>query len=113
MIVHVVMIQPRPDLEAGALAAVLADLRAAAKEIPSVRRLRIGRRVKHGRPGYETAMTRDFAYLALIEFDDERGLADYLEHPSHAALSRHFATIGEQALAYDYEVAEASDTPAW
>ena len=112
MIVHVVMIQPRADLQSGALATAVADLRAAAKEIPSVRRLRIGRRVRHGRPGYEASMSRDFAYLALIEFDDERGLAEYLEHPSHAVLSRHFATIGEQALAYDYEVAEASDTPA-
>ena len=114
MIVHIVMIQPRGDLHADALSGVIADLRAAVEEIPSVRRLRIGRRVRHGRPGYETAMTRDFAYLAIIEFDDERGLEEYLLHPSHAALSRHFATIGEDALAYDYVVAEASDiSVAW
>ena len=51
-------------------------------------------------------------YLALIEFDDERGLQEYLRHPSHAALSRHFAALGERSLAYDYEVNEVSAVSA-
>lgn len=109
MIVHVVMIEPRAHLERGALAVAIADLQTAAREIPAIRRLRVGRRVRHGLPGYEQLMTRDFSYVAIFEFDDQRGLEEYLRHPSHAALSRHFATAGEQALAYDYELVDASD----
>lgn len=110
MIAHVVLIQPRADLERRELEATVTDLESAAREIPSIRRLRIGRRVRHGLPGYEQSMTRDFSYAVIIEFDDQAGLEEYLRHPSHAALSRHFATAGEQALAYDYEIVDAGET---
>ena len=108
MIVHVVLIQPRTGLERSAVDAAIADLQTASREIPSIKRLRIGERVRHGLPGYEQSMSTDFAYVALIEFDDRRGLQEYLQHPSHGSLSRHFATLGERTLAYDYEVAELS-----
>ena len=109
MIAHIVMIEPRADLERGTLPAAIADLQAAAREIPSIRHLRIGRRIRHGLPGYEQSMARDFSYAVIIEFDDRAGLEEYLRHPSHAALSRHFATVGEQSLAYDYEVVDVGD----
>jgi len=104
VIVHVVMIQPRAAVEPAAVEAAVADLTAASREIPSIRRLRVGRRITHGLPGYEQLMTADFAYVAIIEFDDQRGLEEYLRHPSHATLSRHFANLGERSLAYDYEI---------
>jgi hypothetical protein len=112
MIVHVVLIQPREPVQRSAVAGALADLATASKEIPSIRRLRVGRRTRHGLGGYEPAMTRDFAYMALIEFDDRDGLEEYLRHPMHAALGRHFASLGEQSLAYDYEVADVADAAA-
>ena len=108
MIVHIVLIQPRAALDRTALDRAVADLQTASREIPSIRRLRVGRRVRHGLPGYEQAMTADFAYVALIEFDDQQGLQEYLRHPSHGALSRHFATLGERTLAYDYEISDVS-----
>jgi hypothetical protein len=102
------LIQPKSAIESTALDAAVADLKAASIEIPSIRRLRVGQRVRHGLPGYEQSMTTDFAYVALIEFDDREGLHEYLQHPSHGALSRHFAALGERTLAYDYEIAELS-----
>ena len=108
MIVHVVLIQPKPGLERSAIDAAIADLKTASRQIASIRRLRIGERVRHGLPGYEQSMSTDFAYVALIEFEDRSGLQEYLLHPSHGALSRHFATLGERTLAYDYEVADVS-----
>ena len=108
MIVHVVLIQPRTGIERSAVDAAVADLQAASRTIPSIKRLRVGERVRHGLPGYEQSMATDFAYIALIEFDDRLGLQEYLQHPSHGALSRHFATLGERTLAYDYEVADVS-----
>ena len=109
MIAHVVLFAPRPGLPEAERRAVLDALTRAAAEIPSIRRFRVGRRIRHGLPGYEQAMRVDFEYLVMIEFDDEAGLRAYLQHPSHAAAGAHFTTSSAAALAYDYEIVEASD----
>ena len=104
MIVHVVLFQPRQGLSDDQRDRVLADLRRAATEIPSIRRFRIGQRMLHGLPGYEQAMRHDYQYAALIEFDDREGLEAYLRHPAHEAAGRQFTEAASHALAYDYEV---------
>lgn len=109
MIVHVVLFEPRPDLAESDRRQVLEDLRAAATVIPQVRRCRFGRRVRHGLPGYESAMAHDYQYVAVMEFDDVAGLQAYLRHPAHLAAGRHFTMSAANALAYDYEVEEAKD----
>ena len=109
MIAHVVLFAPKPDLTETNRQAVLEGLVAAASEIPSIRRFRVGRRVRHGLPGYEQAMRTDFEYVVMIEFDDEAGLRSYLQHPSHSAVGRHFTTSSVAALAYDYEIVDPSD----
>jgi hypothetical protein len=106
MIVHVVLFSPRPDLSGADRDAVLDSVMKAAREIPSIRRLRVGRRIKHSLPGYEQAMRDDYEYAVFIEFDDAAGLKAYLQHPSHAAAGQHFTASASRALAYDYEVAE-------
>jgi hypothetical protein len=104
MIVHVILFQPRPDLTRAQREAVLSALSAAAREAPTVRGCRIGRRVKHGLPGYEQAMPQDFEYAAVIEFDSLDDLRAYLQHPAHQAIGQHFSTAAAAALAYDYEM---------
>lgn len=104
MIVHVVLFSPRPDLSAADRAAVLAALESASRNIPSIKRLRIGKRVKHSLPGYEQMMRDDYEYAVIIEFDDVEGLKAYLQHPAHAAAGHHFTASASKALAYDYEV---------
>ena len=84
----------------------MADLQHAAVTIPSIRSLRIGRRVRHGLPGYEQMMGVDYQYLAIFEFDDRAALEAYLRHPAHEAAGRHFTEAAAHALAYDYEVIE-------
>lgn len=84
---------------------MLAALDAAAREIPTVRRFRVGERVTH-RAAYEAMMPQDFPFAAIIEFDDLAGLQTYLEHPRHEALGRLFYQLQEAGLAYDYEVAQ-------
>ena len=106
MIVHVVLLKPKPELTDEQRRAIVADLRLAATAIPSVRRLRVGKRVRHGRPGYEQLMAQDFEYAVLIEFDDVEGLVAYLAHPQHAAIGMHFVQSAAAALAYDYEIEE-------
>ena len=80
-----------------------AALESAAREIPTVRRFRIGDRLTHG-AAYEPMMRENFPFAAIIEFDDLGGLQAYLHHPRHEALGRLFYRLQDAALAYDYEV---------
>jgi hypothetical protein len=104
MIAHVVLFAPRQDLHGAQRLEILESFRTAAEAASTVRSVRIGRRVRHGLPGYESAMRDDFEYLAILEFDDVGGLKAYLEHPAHAVAGRHFTASAAAALAYDYTV---------
>jgi len=53
-------------------------------------------------------MTVDYEYAAVIEFDDEAGLKAYLEHPAHQQLGSQFFEMFEQALMYDFDLAEGT-----
>jgi hypothetical protein len=106
MIVHVILYRPRIDLADGMRQQILEGLATAATAIPSIRRLRVGKRVRHGRPGYEQAMHTDFEYAVIVEFDDVDGLAAYLAHPAHNAIGSHFSASASDALAYDYEMVD-------
>ena len=112
MIAHVILFRPRTDLAAADRRAVFEALRKAARSIPSVRRCRVGRRVRHGLPGYEQAMREDYQFAAIFEFDDVEGLKAYLQHPAHASIGGHFTTAASAGLAYDYEVADADGADA-
>lgn len=109
MIAHLVLLQPKPELTADQKRAALEALAAAARNVPEIRRFRIGRRVKHGRPGYEQLAVQDYDFALIIEFDDVEGLGRYLAAPAHGALGHLFATATSAALAYDYEMADAAD----
>ena len=106
MVTHVVLFRPRADLDEGQRRGLASALTKAIREIPSVRRARVGRRVTHGR-GYESLMRVDYPYIALLEFDDMAGLQAYLAHPAHEELGRTFFETFEEALMYDYDVDEA------
>jgi hypothetical protein len=109
MIAHVILFKPRPGLGAAERGAVLQTLTAASRDIPAIRSFRVGKRVRHGLPGYEQAMSEDFEFLVLIEVDDLDALKAYLTHPSHDAFGAHFTASSAAALAYDYEVADVAD----
>jgi hypothetical protein len=103
MVAHVVIFKARQDLPEGERRAFAASLERAAREIPSVRGVRIGQRVLHG-AGYE-AVTPDTAdYLAIVEFDDVAGLQEYLVHPAHEELASRFRQALSSALIVDFEV---------
>jgi hypothetical protein len=107
MIAHVVLLQPRPDLTEAERDAALAALRNAASGVPEIRALRLGRRVKHGLPGYEQMMAHDFEYALIVEVDDVEALKRYLQAPAHAALGDVFYRATSAALAYDYDLTDA------
>jgi hypothetical protein len=110
VIAHIVLFEPRPDLTETDRRHLLDGLRAAAREIPAVRRLRFGPRVWHGLPGYEQMMRDAYSFAAVIEFETLEDLRAYLAHPAHARIGRHFMESSVRALAYDYTLADAADT---
>lgn len=109
MIAHIVLFEPKPDLSGDDRQQLVDGLRAAAREIPAVRRLRIGRRIAHGLPGYEQMMRDDYSFAAVIEFESVEDLRAYLAHPAHANIGRHFIESSVRALAYDFRLVEAAD----
>jgi Stress responsive A/B Barrel Domain len=64
---HLVLMKPRPGLSPADRDALVAAFERAAREIPSIRGIRVGRRITHG-AGYEQPDAAD--YLAVIDFDD-------------------------------------------
>ena len=108
MIAHVVLLQPKPELTDAQRAEALQTIERSTAGIPEIRRARLGRRVKHGLPGYEQLMPQDFEFALIIEVDDVDALKRYLQAPAHAALGRLFYTATSAALAYDYEFIDHS-----
>lgn len=107
MIAHVVLFRPRGDLSSAGRHALAEAFETALREIPSIRRARVGRRVLHGR-AYEALMHVDYQYAAVLEFDDAAGLRAYLEHPAHQQLASQFFDAFEHALMYDFDLKEGT-----
>ena len=103
MIAHLVLLKPRTDLSADDRHALVDAFDRAIREIPSVRGVRIGRRVAIG-ASYETAASDQVEFIAVVDFDDVEGLRAYLQHPAHAELGRRFGTSLSAAAVYDFEV---------
>jgi hypothetical protein len=108
MIIHVVLFRPKADLESAQAETLVHALEAAAREIPCVRRFRVGRRVEDG-PAYPASGASDFAFAAFVEVDDRAGLETYLSHPVHAALGQAFNAGLAAALIADYDVRDAGE----
>ena len=102
MVSHVVLMTPRPNLAAADRRALIDAFDRAIREIPTVKDVRIGRRVTHG-AGYEQSAP-EMSYLAVIDFDDLAGLQTYLRHPAHLDLGARFGQSLSTALVYDFEV---------
>jgi hypothetical protein len=102
MVIHLVLMKPRPDLSAAEREAFVAAFERALREIPSIRGVRVGRRVAHG-AGYE-ASAPNAEYVAVIDFDDLAALQAYLRHPAHEELGARFGTSLSWALVADFEV---------
>lgn len=104
MVMHVVLYQPRPDLTVAEREQFESALTAAIRDIPTIRRVTLGKRIRLG-TAYDAMMTTDYAYAAIFEFEDDGGLRAYLEHAAHQRLGTLFYSCSAAALAYDYEIA--------
>ena len=108
MVTHIVLMKPRPDLSAADRRAFVVAFERAHREIPTIRHVRIGRRVCHG-AGYERTALDAADFLAMLDFDDLAGLQEYLRHPSHHELGVRFRASLSSALVYDFEMVGAEE----
>jgi hypothetical protein len=107
VIAHIVLFRPKAQLAAGARQRLVDSFTRAVRDIPQIRRARIGRRMTHGRP-YEQLMRTDYSHAAILEFEDLEGLKEYLAHDAHEALGAAFFECFDETLIYDYDLGEAS-----
>lgn len=109
MIAHVVLLRPRESLTARERQAALDALSRSAASVPGIARFRIGKRVRHGVPGYEQQMIEDYEFALILEFESVDALTAYLAAPAHGMLAHLFTTATSAALAYDYDLRDAGD----
>jgi hypothetical protein len=102
MVSHLALIKPRADLSAADRERLIAAFERAVREIPTVRRVRVGQRITHG-AGYEARMPDTADYFVIIDFEDAEGLATYLRHPAHEDLGTAFQDSLAAALVYDFQ----------
>ena len=107
MVSHVVLMKQRADLPLADRQAFIGAFDRAIREIPTIRGLRIGQRIKHG-AGYEQSAP-DTDYLVVIDFDDLDGLQTYLRHPAHEQVAALFGQCLSSASVYDFEVGGIED----
>jgi Stress responsive A/B Barrel Domain len=107
MIAHVVLFRPKPDLTAHARATFIDALEQALNGIPLIRRARVGRRVLLGR-AYDAQSSDEYQFAAMLEFENEADLREYLEHPAHQSLGEQFYSASEAAMAFDFELMEGT-----
>ena len=103
MISHLVLFRPRTDLSTSDRRSLIAAFTRAVREIPNVRGVRVGRRVRHG-AGYEQTSPDLADVLIAIDFDDVAGLQAYLRHPAHDELGARFNQAMASGVVYDFEV---------
>jgi len=105
VIAHVVLFTPRPDLADDDRVALVQALERACADIPGIQRARVGRRRVLGYD-YDRMSPVSFEFAAVLEFDSEAALRDYLEHPAHGELGRLFRAVAQVAVAHDFEIVD-------
>ena len=102
MLTHIVLMKPRADLSVANTQSLIDAFECAIHDIPTVRNVRVGKRVLHG-AGYERNAPDAADYLVEIDFDDLAGLQTYLQHPAHTELGARFGQSLSAALVYDFD----------
>ena len=108
VIAHLVLLTPRPELTAAERAAAIGVLARAAADVPEILRFKIGKRIRHGLPGYEQLPQAVVRGRPHARDAGRRRAEAILECARALALGHLFATATAEAAAYDYEIVDAA-----
>ena len=101
MILHIVLYQPKASATAKDLTELVEVLQTAAREIPSVLQVRVGRTEDLGFGYQNWPKDRNTGNVAVFEFADRSGLERYLAHPAHRRLADLFWKTSDEPLVFD------------
>lgn len=107
MISHVVLFRAKSNLSSDERESLVSAFEHAVQRIPTVRAVRVGRKVSVG-ADYEQRSGEGVDVFIAIDFDDVAGLWTYLEHPAHVELGERFNRASNAALVFDFEVTEGT-----
>ena len=105
MIAHLVLFRPKADLTDAQRHTLVKTLEDALTGIPVIKRARVGRRRTLGRQ-YDAYNADEYPFVAILEFESESDLVEYLDHPAHRSLGEQFYLTSERAMALDFELFE-------
>jgi stress responsive alpha/beta barrel protein len=105
MISHVVMFRQRMDVFKDERDALLQAFEVAVRDIPTIRGVRAGKRVRIG-AGYERDGVESPDFIIAIDFEDVSGLQLYLQHPAHVELAARFSQACAVTNVYDFSATD-------
>jgi hypothetical protein len=105
VIAHIVLFRPRATLAPQERAAFFTALEHAFSNIAAIKRARVGQRRTLDR-FYDQQNAIDFPYAAIVEFENESDLREYLDHPAHRSLGEQFYLTSEASLVFDFELVD-------
>ena len=101
MIAHVVLFRPKAAMTDDEKRSFAQVFRQTLLDIPSVERARVGRvGESHQAGGIDLGNTSDL-FVVVLEFTDQYGLSNYLNHPNHEELARLFWVHNESTAILD------------
>ena len=106
MIAHMVFFQPKQGTSVAERRSFVDALRSVAREIAVIRRVRVGNTLSIGQMPIDILGQKTFDYAAILEFDDQAGLKEYLDHPVHDKLRGLFWTLCDATLIADVDMAD-------
>lgn len=107
MISHIVLFEPKTGLSDADVRDFAQHLKDAMAAVPSVRRAMVGRRVEIHSNGRSFG-DATYSFSAVVEFDDSKGLIEYLQHQKHAELGRLFWLHCDRAVVLEVESVDAT-----
>jgi hypothetical protein len=108
MISHIVLFEPKPGLADSDVRDFAQHLKSAMTAVPSVRRATVGRRVEIHSRSDRNFGDATYTFSAVVEFDDSKGLIEYLQHPKHADLGRLFWLHCARTVVLEVESVDAT-----
>jgi hypothetical protein len=110
VISHIVLFNPKPDVTTEQRRSFALAIHETCRSIDVVRAARIGR-AKDIHAGYARSFgEKTYEYAAVLDFETEAALVQYLQHPLHRELGRLFWETCESTVVVEVEMRDGRST---
>lgn len=107
MISHIVLFNPKPGVTTEQLRVFALAIQEACRSIPSTKRALVGRSVTVDAGYHRSFGEKTYNFAAVIEFNGESDLVEYLRHPLHRELGRLFWETCGSTVVVEARMADA------